>query len=176
MPDKSLRPEDFRREEFSRRDLRPNNSETKDLSAHRVDFRPTQTTDRPGWKHENERPASAPEWLEVGSVAFQSSSRVPERPPKARVEVKSHSAEVLGQAVKGEYQYGKLGLILGLACIVGGIILGLNGVAGHTSWTAKLLGLESNINDAAPGVVLFVVGIFFVWITKPRVKLGELKG
>lgn len=69
-----------------------------------------------------------------------------------------------------------LGLILGLASIVGGIILGLHGITGHTSWTAKLLGFESSINDAAPGVVLFIVGIFLVYITKPRVKFHDLKG
>jgi len=88
----------------------------------------------------------------------------------------SHSAILLGQAVKWEYIYGVSGLVLGLSSIVGGSILGLNGVAGSTSWTASLLGLESQINDAAPGVVLFVVGIFLVWITKPKVKFGNLKG
>lgn len=92
------------------------------------------------------------------------------------IEARSHSAKILSQAVKGEYQYAKLGLILGVLAILGGIVLGLHGVTGHTSWTAKVLGFESNINDAAPGVVLFVVGIFFVWITKPRVKLGDLRG
>jgi hypothetical protein len=52
----------------------------------------------------------------------------------------------------------------------------LSSNVGHTSWTAKLLGFESTINDAAPGVVLFVGRVFFVWITKPRVKLGDLQG
>jgi hypothetical protein len=96
--------------------------------------------------------------------------------PNPAIESRSHSAEILAQAVKGEYQYAKLGLILGVLAILGGIVLGLHGVAGHTSWTAKVLGFESNINDAAPGVVLFVVGVFFVWITKPGVELGDLRG
>lgn len=73
-----------------------------------------------------------------------------------------------------EYAYGVLGLLLGLCCIVGGCVLGLNGVAGATSWTASVLGAESTINDAAPGVVLFVVGVFLVWITKPKVKARNL--
>jgi len=88
----------------------------------------------------------------------------------------SSSERLLADAIKGEYSYGKLGLILGVSSIIGGIVLGLNGVAGSTSWTAKLLGLESSINDAAPGVVLFVVGLFMVWVTKPRVKLKDLQG
>lgn len=82
---------------------------------------------------------------------------------------------VMSEAVKGEYSYGKLGLLLGISSIIGGVILGLNGVAGSTSWTAKLLGLESSINDAAPGVVLFIVGLFMVWTTKPRVHLKDIK-
>lgn len=88
----------------------------------------------------------------------------------------SSSERILSEAIKGEYSYAKLGLILGLASIVGGVILGLNGVAGATSWSAKLLGLESNLNDAAPGVVLFIVGIFFIQITKPKVSLKDLNG
>jgi hypothetical protein len=68
-----------------------------------------------------------------------------------------------------------LGLILGLAAIIGGVILGLNGVAGSTSWTTKLLGLESQINDAAPGVVLFIVGLFMIWATKPTVRMKDIR-
>jgi hypothetical protein len=64
---------------------------------------------------------------------------------------------------------------LGLSSIIGGIVLGLNGVADSPYWTAKLLGLESKINDAAPGVVLFIVGLFMVWATKPKVKLKDLR-
>jgi hypothetical protein len=88
----------------------------------------------------------------------------------------SHSAEILKVAVRGEYSYGKLGLILGLVSIVGGVILGINGVAGSTSWTTSFLGLKSEINDAAPGVVLFIVGLFMIFLTRPKVKLGKLEG
>jgi hypothetical protein len=85
------------------------------------------------------------------------------------------SARLLEIAIVREYTYGMLGLILGMAGIIGGIVLCLHGVAGHTSWTAPALGLSSSINDAAPGVVLFVVGVFFVLITKPKVTLKNLK-
>ena len=96
-------------------------------------------------------------------------------PPVASAEVGSGPAQFVGQVVAGEYAYARMGLPLGPACIIGGVVLGLNGVAGSTSWTASVLGLESNINDAAPGVVLFIVGVFFVWITKPKVKIGEVR-
>jgi hypothetical protein len=88
----------------------------------------------------------------------------------------SHSAKLLTLAVKKEYAYATLGLVLGLAAIVGGVILGINGVAGSTSWTANALGLESKINDAAPGVVLFIVGLFMILITRPKVKFDNLEG
>lgn len=88
----------------------------------------------------------------------------------------SYSARLLGQAIRHEYIYGMLGLVLGLASIIGGVVLCLNGVAGATSWTASLLGLETELNDAAPGVVLFIVGIFLVWATKPKVRLRDLQG
>jgi len=175
MPDKSLRPEDFNRGE-----LRPENSEIKDLRADRVDFRPTQVSERPSWKPEvNEQSGTRSEWISVNSATFGATPRTyyeGRRKGNTSVAATSHSEKVLSEAVKGEYQYAKLGLLLGLATIIGGIILGLHGVTGHTSWTAEALGFESNINDAAPGVVLFIVGVFVVYFTKPRVKLGDLKG
>ena len=69
--------------------------------------------------------------------------------------------------------YSLSGLVLGFACVLGGIVLCLHGVVGSTSWTAKFLSAESNISDAAPGVVLFVVGLFVVWVTRFSVKVQK---
>jgi hypothetical protein len=76
------------------------------------------------------------------------------------------------QIILAKFQliYSTIALVLGLVCIVGGIVLFLNGVAGATSWTASVLGAESKISDAAPGAVLFVVGLFIVYITRYRFK------
>ena len=62
--------------------------------------------------------------------------------------------------------YSLCGMVLGLACILGGIVLFVRGVTGATSWTARLLGAESTITDAAPGAILFIVGLFFVIATR----------
>ncbi len=78
--------------------------------------------------------------------------------------------DVWKQATQFQLVYSLAGLVLGLVCIVGGIILFLNGVTGSTSWTAKILGAESNLSDAAPGAVLFVVGLFVVFVTRYAVK------
>ena len=85
----------------------------------------------------------------------------------ARIDRKS-SDELQKKIAEHEYGYGKLGLAVGLICVLGGIALFLNGIAGSTSWTAKVIGAESEISDAAPGAVLFVVGIFIVFITRPK--------
>lgn len=65
-----------------------------------------------------------------------------------------------------KFVYSIVGLVLGLACILSGSILGLYGVTGHSNFIASLLGLSVQLNDAAPGVVIFIVGIFMVLITK----------
>jgi hypothetical protein len=69
-----------------------------------------------------------------------------------------------------KFVYSMTGLLLGLSCILGGIFLFFSGVSGSTNWTAKILGAESTINDAAPGTVLFIAGIFLVLITRFRFK------
>jgi hypothetical protein len=173
MPDKMLRPENFERPS------RTEHSETKDFTAERIDFRPTPTTERPSWKpDQSDRPANLNEWMTVDSATFHNSP-VHARPTEGdrhTISARSHSETVIRGAVLGEYIYAIIGQVLGFSTVIGGIILALHGVSGHTSWTAKLFGFESSINDAAPGVVLFIVGIFLVFITRPKVKLGDLKG
>lgn len=72
---------------------------------------------------------------------------------------------------KHQLIYSIAGLVLGLVCILGGVALFINGVAGSTSWTAKILGAESQVTDAAPGAVLFIVGLFIVFITRYVLKV-----
>jgi cytochrome b subunit of formate dehydrogenase len=72
--------------------------------------------------------------------------------------------------MKYKFIYSMFGLVVGILCIAAGTFLGLSGVVGHTSWTASMLGFSTNINDAAPGVIVFIVGIFFVLITRFKVK------
>ena len=52
--------------------------------------------------------------------------------------------------------YSTIGLVLGLSCII-------------VSFTGSLIGLSTILNNAAPAVIVFVVGIFMVWITRIRV-------
>ena len=81
-----------------------------------------------------------------------------------------HSDDLHRLGLKLKFVYSIVGLLVGLSCIIAGVVLGVNGVVGHTSWTASLLGLSTTMNDAAPGVIVFVVGIFMVLITRFRVR------
>ena len=72
------------------------------------------------------------------------------------------------------YSFG--GLILGGICIIGGILLFINGISGSTSWSAKLLGIESGLSDAAPGAILFIVGLFIVVATRFVIKTPAKHG
>jgi len=72
------------------------------------------------------------------------------------------------ELAKHEYGYSKLGLLVGVIFLLVGLVLCLNGVAGNTSWIAKFIGAESKISDAAPGVILFVIGLLVIWVTKPK--------
>jgi hypothetical protein len=86
--------------------------------------------------------------------------------------------ELMKSSLRHRFIYSMAGLILGLLCIVGGMLLFLNGVAGSSSWTAKIMGGDSTLTDAAPGAILFIVGLFVVFITRYKMKLdrGRKKG
>ncbi len=92
------------------------------------------------------------------------------REVKADIPYTLRSPKIWQSVVRYQFLYSMSGLLLGLVCIIGGIILFLRGVTGSTSWTAKVLGLESNITDAAPGAVLFIVGLFLVFVTRFVIK------
>jgi hypothetical protein len=67
--------------------------------------------------------------------------------------------------------YSLAGLVVGLTCIAGGIGLFLHGVVGTSSWIGDFIGVQSRLSDAAPGTVLFVVGLAVVWLTRFTVRI-----
>ena len=81
------------------------------------------------------------------------------------------------QTTLAKYQliYSIIGLALGLVAIIGGIYLFIKGVTGSMNWSAKILGAESNLVDAAPGAVLFIVGLFVVFVTRFKFKHAVAK-
>lgn len=81
-----------------------------------------------------------------------------------------HHDDLIENLSKHQLIYSILGLVLGLVCVVGGVILFLAGVTGKMNWTASFLGASSEILDAAPGAVLFIVGLFIIFVTRYKVK------
>lgn len=69
--------------------------------------------------------------------------------------------------------YSLAGLVFGLGCIVGGLGLFLHGVVGSSSWIGEFVGIQSKLLDAAPGTVLFVVGLAVVWLTRFSVRVRQ---
>lgn len=69
--------------------------------------------------------------------------------------------------------YSLAGLVLGLACIIGGILLFFHGVAGSSSWVGQFIGVQSKLSDAAPGTVLFIVGLAVVVLTRFTVRVKQ---
>jgi len=55
--------------------------------------------------------------------------------------------------------YSLAGLVFGLTCVVAGTLLFFHGVSGSSSWVGEFIGVQSKLSDAAPGTVLFVVGL-----------------
>jgi hypothetical protein len=69
--------------------------------------------------------------------------------------------------------YALAGLIVGLACVAGGLGLFLHGVYGSSSWVGNFIGVQSRLADAAPGTVLFVIGLLIVWLTRFSVRVRQ---
>jgi hypothetical protein len=69
--------------------------------------------------------------------------------------------------------YSLAGLVFGLACVGGGILLFFHGVTGSSSWIGEFIGVQSKLSDAAPGTVLFVVGLAVVWLTRFAVRVRQ---
>ena len=89
---------------------------------------------------------------------------------------RSYAGQLLLETVRREYQYARLGLGLGLATVLSGTFLCLHGAVGSTSWTAKALGVfESTLSDATSGSIIFVVGLFVIVFTRPRVRMKNMR-
>ena len=93
----------------------------------------------------------------------------------AALELPSHPAErkLWGRLAILQLVYSLSGLILGLVCIIGGIVLFLHGVTGSSSWVAQVIGLQTKLSDAAPGTVLFVAGVVVVYCTRFEIRVRE---
>ena len=107
-------------------------------------------------------------------------------PPKTPDEVKANPSHVsvpntfaktnpdkLEKISGDQLTYSLAGLIVGVICVLIGGMLFFGGITGSTTWTAKMVGIESNLSDAAPGGLLFVVGLAVIVATKFGVTIRD---
>lgn len=71
---------------------------------------------------------------------------------------------------KYQFWYSMVGLVVGAAFALGGVVLLLHGVFGKTSWSTTILGAQSNVSDAPAGSVFAIVGLLITFVTRYSVK------
>jgi hypothetical protein len=81
--------------------------------------------------------------------------------------------KVWRRIVAFQFIYSMFGLLVGLLLALAGVVLFLRGVSGASSWTTSVLGLQSEVTDAAPGTILFLVGVVIVFLTRFVVKAAK---
>jgi hypothetical protein len=76
-----------------------------------------------------------------------------------------------------KFIYSTIGLILGFLSIIAGAYLFIRGITGQTQFSATIFGNNTSLTDAAPGTILFIVGLFLVIVTRyTKVKLKTNDG
>ncbi len=73
--------------------------------------------------------------------------------------------------IRYNFIYSLFGLVVGILCLFGGIILFLKGVTEKANWTIKILNIESNISETPVGLGLFIVGLIIIFITRFVTKI-----
>lgn len=82
-------------------------------------------------------------------------------------------AKLVIRVTRYQLIYSVCGLLTGLLCSVPGAVLFVHGISGSISWTARLFGFESQMSDAAPGTILFIVGVFVIYITNFNIRVNS---
>lgn len=83
------------------------------------------------------------------------------------------SSEIAELIIKAEEDKAKNGLIAGFVCILLGFILSIIGVTGFINWSFAFGGINSSLTNAAPGVLLMVVGLLIIIVTNHKVTVQK---
>lgn len=75
-------------------------------------------------------------------------------------------SSVQAMVARQQFIYSQFGLLVGAGCMVGGVYLFIKGITGSLDWNLQILGASSELSNAAPGAVLFIVGVFVIFITR----------
>lgn len=89
------------------------------------------------------------------------------------VDPKNAKSGFYDKAFENEVKYAIAGLYTGAFCITMGCLLFLVGVGGNSTVVAKVPGAEITIWQAAPGAILFLVGVGVIFLTRYDVTIGS---
>lgn len=75
--------------------------------------------------------------------------------------------------VRYQFIYSLVGLAVGMICVILGMVMVVHGFGGGGwHWSADIFGFK--VNDAAPGVVLFLVGLAIAQFTRFDVTIARM--
>jgi len=81
-------------------------------------------------------------------------------------------ADIVNKSIKVQTMYSIAGLIIGTFIVGLAYFLVVHGIAyPDSSWSLRLLGMESQLSDAGPGVILMVVGLFVIYVTRLKIEI-----
>ncbi len=66
-----------------------------------------------------------------------------------------------------------IGLVVGLFCILLGVVLLIIGVTGLINWSFAFGGINSSLTNASPGVLLMIIGLLIIYITNHKAAMQK---
>lgn len=90
-----------------------------------------------------------------------------------KVSSSAASPDTIHQLSRDQLKYSRLGLLVGVLCMVLGAILCIFGVSGTTSLSFKSEELSGALLNGAPGALLFIVGGVIVWVTRYHIEVHK---
>ncbi|MBR0872629.1 hypothetical protein JQ633_19865 [Bradyrhizobium tropiciagri] len=87
------------------------------------------------------------------------------------VEIDGLDPKAALRIIEADSKAGRFGRASGFCFVIAGLMLILLGAAGGTTIAVSLVGLSINLNDAAPGIVLAIVGLSLYFVYRPNVTI-----
>jgi len=84
---------------------------------------------------------------------------------------KDTDPQISKQSLDIEKSHSNKGFVISLLLIIGGIIFFFLGITGVVNLTAELEGFKLKLLNCSPGVLLIIVGLFFYWVSKPKITI-----
>jgi len=107
------------------------------------------------------------------------SDKLKPNPSLINLDYKSRSVEIknekLGKpfwekVVYYQFIISLTGMITGILIVLLGAFMAFRGISGTTNWIFNILGFQSQIAEATPGIILFLLGIVIIYLTRFKIN------